>query len=74
MSADPKIIDKINQQVYRKFPAVQGISPKVQAAPEDRIQLVYQGKAKTADGKSLPIIVRVVADSVGKILKLSTSR
>jgi hypothetical protein len=56
---DRQLISSICTQVYRKFPETNGSQPKVTAT--------------TADGRSLPRTVRVVADSKGKILKMTTS-
>jgi hypothetical protein len=61
-------------EVYRQFPEVKGNSPEVKNMPGDKYQLIFRGKVKTEDGKSLNRTVRVVADENGKIIKLSTSR
>ncbi len=61
-------------EVYRQFPEVKGASPKITNLPGDKYQLVFRGKVKTEDGKTLPRTVRVVADETGRIVKLSTSR
>jgi len=60
--------------VYRQFPELKGAAPQVKALPADKYQLIFHGKAKTVDGKTLPRTVRVVSDENGKILKLTTSR
>lgn len=60
--------------VYRQFPELRGANPTVKDLPGEKYQLIFHGKAKTENGKSLPRTVRVVADENGKILKLSTSR
>jgi hypothetical protein len=36
--------------------------------------LIFSGKVKTADGKTLPRTVRATANEQGNIVKLSTSR
>ena len=61
-------------EVYRQFPEVKGASPKITNLPGDKYQLVFNGKVKTEDGKTLTRAVRVVADETGRIVKLSTSR
>ena len=61
-------------EVYRQFPEVKGNSPEVKSMPGEKYQLVFHGKVKTEDGKSLNRTVRVVADENGRIIKLSTSR
>jgi hypothetical protein len=71
------IMDKVCQQVYRKFPEVNGIKPSIKSQPSDEGQhylLTFKGNATTPDGKILPRIVRVVANDKGKLIKLTTSR
>jgi hypothetical protein len=69
-----QILDSVCSQIYRRFPEVSGSQPKVQSRPDDHALLVFQGKGKTADGKSITRTVRVVVDPAGKITKVSTSR
>jgi hypothetical protein len=80
---DPEIIKSISQQIYRRFPEVSGSRPKVrkQTAPqaksletEPNYLLTYQGSVVTPDGKEIPRLVRVVVNSQGKIVKVTTSR
>lgn len=71
---ESRIKSSICAEVYRQFPEVKGNSPEVKAMPGDKYQLVFHGKVKTEDGKSLSRTVRVVADDSGRIIKLSTSR
>jgi hypothetical protein len=82
---DPKTIQKISSQVYRQFPEVEGVKPKVRQRPpsvkpaskngsSETFLLTFQGSASLGSGKSIPRLVRVVATSQGKILKISTSR
>ncbi len=81
MNAD--VIHTINQEIYRRFPEVKGKKPRVQPqsiastrqiAKAKTYLLIYQGQVVTADRKTMPRMVRVVADEQGKILKISTSR
>jgi len=82
---DPKIVQKISTQVYRQFPEIAGVRPKVRPRPStgknasqngggETYLLTFQGTANVSPGKSLPRMVRVVANIEGKILKISTSR
>jgi hypothetical protein len=82
---DPKTIQKISTQVYRQFPEVSGVKPKVRPRPasgksssqngsSETYLLTFQGMASLGSGKSMPRLVRVVATPQGKILKISTSR
>lgn len=80
---DKKAIDKISQSVYRQFPEFKGKRPKIDrnygpqsksASKADKHLLIYSTTAKNAAGKSIPRRVRVVADSRGKIIRISTSR
>jgi hypothetical protein len=84
---EQKVIDAISQEIYRRFPEVKGKKPKVQAQRISNSQanaktpnnssrtylLIYQSQATTSTHKTLPRLVRVVADKQGKILKITTS-
>jgi hypothetical protein len=67
-------LQAICSEVYHRFPEVSGVKPAVSAYSGEQKLLVFQGTVKTADGHSLSRTVRVVADSDGKIIKLTTSR
>ena len=80
---DQKLVNTISDQVYSRFPDVEGKKPKVrrQAIPKDKktnlkttYLLTYQGTAKVQGGKTINRYVRVVADDNGKIIKITTSR
>jgi hypothetical protein len=79
---DPKFIQSISAKIYRQFPEVSGSQPRVsvQAAPKSTARatatylLTFRGSARTPDGKSIPRIVRVIANAQGRILKVTTSR
>jgi hypothetical protein len=70
------IIDTICSQVYSQFPDLKGIKPQTQkmAGPgAGNILVIFKGSTKTASGKSLPRVVRVVATEAGKVIKMTTS-
>ncbi|MBE0699718.1 MAG: hypothetical protein IH586_22560 [Anaerolineaceae bacterium] len=67
-------IASICEQVYRRFPEVAGKQPRVQSQSGDQLLLIFHGSAKTADGRSIPRIIRVVVSPDGKIVKMTTSR
>lgn len=72
---DAQILDKVSEQVYRKFPEVAGSKPKVQSQGDtENVLITYHGTVTTADGKKMPRTVRVVASPSGKIIKMTTSR
>ena len=60
--------------VYSQFPEVRGSTPSVTSMPGGKFQLIFHGKAQTADGKTINRTVRVTADENGKVIKLTTSR
>ena len=67
-------INHVSQSVYSQFPELRGVHPTVHNQPGGKYLLTFNGKVRTADGKTLPRTVRVTADEHGSILKLSTSR
>lgn len=70
---DRSLLNSICSQVNRKFPETNGVQPKVTERPDNQFLLVFKASAVTADGRSLPRTVRVVADARGKIIKMTTS-
>jgi hypothetical protein len=71
---ESKYIDSVCKQIYKKFPEVSGVEPKITTRPENQFLLVFKGSGTTADGHTIQRVVRVVVDSSGKILKITTSR
>jgi hypothetical protein len=84
---DPGLIQKIARQIYRQFPAVAGNPPAIKtrstvktskvitgAPPATSYLLTFHGAARAANGKEIPLRVRVAVSAQGKIIKISTSR
>lgn len=67
-------LSSIYEQVYKRFPEISGVQPRVQNQPGDQLLLIFQGSARAADGKTIPRIIRVVVSPAGKIVKMTTSR
>ena len=65
---------KIEDQIHKKHPEVAGSRAKVSPRPNDQYLLVFTGKGKTPDGKTITHTIRVVANENGKILKTTSSR
>jgi hypothetical protein len=83
---DKNIIDKVNKQVYKKFPEVVGLKPSIRkqtgskqinasrSSNQDSFLLTYKFSGVGPGGRKIPQFVRVVATSSGKIIKMSTSK
>lgn len=84
---EPKVIQSISQEVYRRFPMLAGRRPRVQtyktssgrfgralSPGQPAYLLIYQGQGQTVTNRKIPVIVRVVVDGNGKVLKMSSSR
>jgi hypothetical protein len=76
---DPKLIAKISKKVYSQFPELKGSKPKVKqsktlSSQQTNFVLTYNTISKDIRGHTIPRHVRVVTDTNGKILKMSTSR
>lgn len=67
------VVDRINKVIYRDYPFYKGVKPKVTERGGELL-LVYEKNEKTEDGLSLPMMLRVRADSEGKIKAVSGSR
>lgn len=79
MPLNPTQLQAITRQVYQKFPDLKGISPQVQSqsAPGAKAVGAAEQYLVVFKGRTLQHIVRVVrvtADSKGRVLKMSTSR
>jgi hypothetical protein len=75
---DSKIISAISSKIYRQFPEMKGIKPKVKPQLSAKyaipiFTLSFQSKVITNNGVSLSRWVRVVVDEQGKIRKITTS-
>jgi len=70
----PEIVEKINQEISKQFPYLENCHPQISSADEGNFRLIYKSTGKTENSFSIPLVIRVVADSAGKIIKLSTSR
>jgi hypothetical protein len=70
---DPKVLSILCSQVYRQYPAVNGVSPRVQERADGTFQITFRTKKPTADGKSLPVVIKVSSDQHGHISKISES-
>lgn len=79
---EPEIIQKVNRQIYRQFPEVKGVQPKVRrqsAAQGTSVStpsylLTYQAQSILPGSKSMSRAVRVVVTENGRVLKVTTSR
>ena len=67
-------LQKVCEQVYQQFPRFKDCEPKVKPRPDGNTLLIFSKSETTEDGLQLPITLRIVADSEGKILKISSSR
>ena len=76
-------INKISSNIYRRFPAVKGVKPKVRAQrptsgkasnAKKTYSLTFNSTVETSNRKSMPYWVRVVVDEKGKVIKTTTSR
>ncbi len=79
----PEIVEDISAKIYRKFPEVKGVKPKVRKQPvpkgspkpkEPVYLLTYNSQGRGPGGKKIPRWVRVAATPRGKIKKTTTSK
>ncbi len=70
-------LSSITQQVTQRFPELKGVSPHVQTPAgqkggngNENFLVIYKGKSI----ENIVRVVRVTADSKGRVLKMSTSR
>ena len=78
MSLSNSQIDTIAKQVYRQFPEVKGAAPAIASmsaktpGAAERFVLTFKGKGMGPGGRTIPRIVRVVADVLSLPLICST--
>jgi hypothetical protein len=70
---EKQTVATICKQIYRQFPEVDGVKPSIKPQGTNYL-LVFHGTANMGGGKKIERTVRVVADSSGKISKVTTSR
>jgi hypothetical protein len=76
---DNTTLTTINQEVYRRFPEIRGVKPRLQKLDRN-ILLIYQVKVNIPDEKvsnhtvALNRSIRVVLNDRYEILKISSSR
>ena len=67
-------VDKINRTIYKEYPFYKGVKPKVTENSQGGLLLIYEKNEITADGLSLPMLLRVKADAQGEIRSVSGSK
>ena len=80
---DQKVLNRVNREVYKKFPELDEAKPRVARTPmakskSDRdslgYTLTYRRSIKVSESISIPLVVRVVCTEDGHIQKLSSSK
>lgn len=72
-------VQKVNQEIYRRYPEFSGVRPDVQSAGSSGVDksdylLTYKVQAVTANDRKITRILRVSVSAKGNIVKVSTSR
>jgi hypothetical protein len=79
----PDVIEEICEKIYRKFPEVSGVKPKIRKQPvpenspkskEPGYLITFNTNVRGPRGNAIPRWVRVVATAGGKIKKTTTSK
>jgi hypothetical protein len=76
---DQQALKKVTRKVARQFPELKDARPAIKrqvAAGNGKEQyvLTFKGKAELPGGRSIKRIVRVIADSSGNVIRMSTSK
>lgn len=71
---DPKTIEAVNKTVYQKFPNFDAVDPVVSAQDNGQLLFIYRLQAEATDAHIISLILRVMADKAGTIIKISSSR
>ena len=69
------VIEAAKRAVLERYPEMAGMSCSSEAAPAAGKYIVTARRdVRTADGRSLPRIVRVTVDDSGRVLRVSASK
>jgi hypothetical protein len=71
---EKKALDKVCNNIYRRFPPLKDKQPRVSKQGENHYLLIFSGSGESPDGKTIRQTIRVVATEDGKIVKTSMSR
>jgi len=84
---ESKAVASISKTIYRQFPEVAGVKPKIKKQPipgasknkssnsaTHNYLLTFKKNIKGPGGQTIPRMVRVVANPSGKIIKTTTSK
>tara|TARA_B100000945_G_scaffold321387_1_gene335636 strand:+ start:4909 stop:5169 length:261 start_codon:yes stop_codon:yes gene_type:complete len=86
MSLKSNKIRSISKKVYKKFPDLKNVTPTIleqslpnvgnskDTNPTSHYQITYKTIAQLPDGNTMNKIVKVLANSNGKIIKMSLSK
>jgi hypothetical protein len=70
-----EILERINRQVYARFPELDGARAEQKPAPSGpNVILTYRRKCTTEDGFRVERVVRATIAPDGQVVKMSTSR
>ena len=69
-------VQKINQEIYRRYPEFSGVRPDVQSAGSDKsgYLLTYKVQGVAANNRKITRYLRVSVSPQGSIVKVSSSR
>jgi len=69
-----ELTQKVNQEIYKKFPNMAGVNPKITWQPGDKILFIYKSSGELPGGKTLSQVIRVVVNSNGEVCQITSSR
>jgi len=77
---DQSLLQKVNREIYRKYPEFDGVNPVVQSSPvaqfsgkEQVYALTYHRIVVISNNRRMERVLRVSVSAQGKIQKVSTS-
>lgn len=79
---DPKIKESVSKSIYKMYPYMDGVKPKVRKREQTKFGflkqtvyvLTFKNEGKAADGTKIPRSIVVTVNENGKILKTTGSR
>ena len=76
---DHLALKKVTRKVGRQFPELKDAQPTIkrqviEGNGKDRYVLTFKGNVELPGGRTIKRIVRVIADSSGNVIRMSTSK
>ena len=71
---DENILNQITTEIIQKYPAFKNAIPECTTQSDNTFRVIYRSVGTTPNGITVPLILQVIIDKRGNILKHTMSR